>query len=187
VLACGDIVHYYLQPGWRDQSARSGTLRRVSLNSWAILIAVIGAGFELVGLWMVVREIAGDRRRARLLLDKERSWRPKPPTPARRVMPHQVERGPAISTTMQRSLESHVAQSLASLVTAHNQLVHDLDAAIDGRTDQLLKEIDSGDNALRDVLRELLRGSIVERLAGVVAIGIGITLSATASVLSSLG
>jgi hypothetical protein len=75
---------------------------------------------------------------------------------------------------------------LTSLANAHNQLVHDIDLALDQRTAQLLEAIDTGDKELRDVLRELLRGSLVERYAGVAAIGAGILLSMAASILGSL-
>lgn len=83
--------------------------------------------------------------------------------------------------------ERMIAGQMASLVTGHNQLVRDTEEALDNRTEQLLQEIDAGDKAARDVLRELLRGSITERMAGVVAISAGILLSAASSILSSLG
>lgn len=58
---------------------------------------------------------------------------------------------------------------------------------IDVRACQLLDEMDKGDAALRNGLRELLRASLTERIVGVSAIALGIVLSMTASILSSLG
>jgi hypothetical protein len=137
---------------------------------------------------MVVREIAADRERARALLDKQRSWQPPRRPPPRRVHPSQVEIGNSPLIRLQTGgHEKTVARQIASLVTGHNQLVRDSEEMLDKRTEQLLEEIDSGDKGLRDVLRELLRGSILERMAGVVAIGAGILLSAASSILSSLG
>jgi hypothetical protein len=67
-----------------------------------------------------------------------------------------------------------------------NRLTHEVGDAVDKRTGELLTEIDKGDAALNAVLRELLGANIRERVIGVIAIGFGIVLSMTASILSSL-
>lgn len=95
---------------------------------------------------------------------------------------------PASVASLQSGVKDrHIAGMIASLVTGHNQLVRDNEEALDNRTGQLLEEIDKGDKELRDVLRELLGENIKQRVIGVIAIGAGIVLSMTASILSSLG
>jgi hypothetical protein len=80
-----------------------------------------------------------------------------------------------------------VAAQIASLATGHNQLKHDVEKALDDTTAALRGEIDRDDKELRDVLRYLLRGSVVERVGGVVAILVGIALSLAATILGALG
>lgn len=82
---------------------------------------------------------------------------------------------------------SRLLEHIAGVANAHLRFTKDVAEALDQNTGALLKEIDKGDRALRDVLRELLRGSIIERLLGVVAIGVGIVLSMSASILSTVG
>jgi hypothetical protein len=158
----------------------------MSLHAWAVVFAVLGAGAELLGVGMIVREIAGDRRRARRLLDKERTWRPEKRGPARRVHESMLEDRYARAGITVGSNRGRSERLIAELATAHNQLVKDSEEALDQRTALLLNEIDDGDSSLRDVLGELLRGSIVERMAGVAALALGIVLSMTASILGSL-
>jgi hypothetical protein len=158
----------------------------MSLNTAAIIFAVLGASAELVGIGMIVREIAGDRRRARELLDKQRTWKPEMRGPARRVHGSAFEDRFARAGIKVGGHQGRAERFIAELATAHNELVVESQNALEQRTDVLLKEIDSGDASLRDVLRELLRGSVVERMAGVAALGLGVILSMTASILSSL-
>jgi hypothetical protein len=160
----------------------------VSLHAVAIILAVLGALAELAGLGMVIREIASDRDRARGLLDKERRWKSGVRTPPRRVSPSSLEARSrfSVGSLQPGDVQRHFAAQAAALVSAHNQLVHDVDEAVDRRTSELLEAIDTGDKELRDVLRELLHGSVTERYFGVVAIAAGILLSMAASILSSL-
>jgi hypothetical protein len=158
------------------------------LNTWAIIFAAIGACSELLGLGMVVLGIKGDRSRARSLLDKQRSWKPERRSPPRRVGGSAINVRPSgLSSLQTGAAERHLAGIIASLVTGHNQLVRDSEEALDRRTGQVLDEIDKGDKELRGVLRELLGEGIQQRVIGVVAIAVGITLSMVASILSSLG
>lgn len=137
---------------------------------------------------MVVREIAGDRDRARRLLDKQRNWRPEKRGSPRRVSGSAINVRPSGLGSLQvGGAERHLASMFASLITSHNELVHDSQEALDQRTTALLEEIDKGDKELREVLRELLGENIRERVIGVVAIASGIVLSMTASILSSIG
>jgi hypothetical protein len=152
----------------------------------AIVLAVLGAAAQLTGVVIIVREIAGDRDRARALLDKNRSWRPEKRPAPRRVMEQAVAYKQTNWSQFDGGEQGHNARNIASLVNAHNQLQHDVGSALDERTKALLEEVDSGDKELRDVLRELLRGSILERYVGVAAIGVGIVLSMAASIASSL-
>jgi hypothetical protein len=158
------------------------------LNTLAIIFAVLGACSELFGLAMVVLEIKGDRDRAQSLLDKQRAWKPERRPPARRVSASAISMRPAgVGSLQAGGSERHIAGMFASLITGHNQLVRDSEEALDQRTGQLLEEIDKGDKELRNVLRELLGENIRQRVIGVITIAAGIALSATASVLSSVG
>jgi hypothetical protein len=157
------------------------------LNTWAIIFAVLGAGSELFGLGMVVREIKGDRDRARSLLDKRRNWKPERRSSPRQVSASAINLRPTGLGSLQvGGSDRHRASMFASLVNGHNQLAHDMGVALDERTAALLDEIDKGDRELRGVLRELLGESVRERVIGVVAIGAGIALTMVSSILSSL-
>lgn len=161
----------------------------MSLNALAILLAALGASAELFGLVMIVREIAGDRERARGLLEKDRQWRPERRSSPRRVLPSSVEARSrfGIGSLQPADIRQHSARQVTDLINAHNQLAHDVGKSLDDRTTALFEAIDTGDKELRDVLRELLRGSIIERYVGVAAIGAGILLSMAASILSTIG
>lgn len=153
-----------------------------------IILAALGSAAQVGGVILVVREIAGDRRRARDLVDKQRQWRPARPTPPRRVSPGQVEvRNLPPTSAFHRPAGQQVAAQIASLITSHNTLVHDFEDAIEKKTAAILDEVDRGDAELREVLRYLLRGSAVERFGGVVAILIGIVLSLASTVLGAAG
>jgi len=159
-----------------------------SLNTWAIIFAVLGASSELFGLGTVVWQIKGDRDRARSLLDEQRNWKPERRPPPRRVSASSINMRPSgVGSLQAGGAERHLAGMFASLITGHNQLVRDNEEALDQRTGLLLDEIDKGDKELRSVLRELLGENIRQRVIGVVAIGAGIALSMLASILSSLG
>jgi len=112
------------------------------LNTWAIIFAALGAGSELFGLGMVVREIKGDRDRARSLLDKHQS--------PRQVSASAINLRPTGLGSLQvGGSDRHLASMFASLVSGHNQSVHDMGGALDKRTAALLDEIDNGDKELR--------------------------------------
>lgn len=169
--------------------SHSTILAMSALNTLAVIFAILGAGVELVGLWAVAQEIASDWRRGRDLIDKQRKWKPERRPPPRRVSASAISMRPAGVGSLQKgALERQISGLIASLVSGHNQLVRDSEEALDLRTGQLLEAIDKGDKELRDVLRELLsKENIRRRVIGVVAIGIGITLTMVASILSSLG
>lgn len=172
----------------RFPSVESPTIRDMSLDTLAIILAVLGAGAQVVGLGTVVWQIKGDRDRARSLLDKQRKWKPPNRPPPRRVGPGSINvKPPALSSLQVGSADRQLAGLFASLVNGHNQMVRDTEEAIDKRTAELLDQVDEGDKELRDVLRELLGESIKPRVVGVVAIGAGIILSMAASILSTIG
>jgi len=157
----------------------------VTLEAWAIIFAALGAFSEIFGLVMVVRQIAADRDRARKLLNKHRNWHPPKRPGPRRVSASSINVRPGGLGSMQVG-GADLAGMFASLVGGHNQLVHDVEQGLDQRTGQLLEEMDRGDKELRDVLRELLSSSILERTIGVTAIGFGIAFAMIASILSTL-
>jgi hypothetical protein len=160
----------------------------MSNTALVIILATLGAAAQLGGVVFVVREIAGDRRRARELVDKQRQWKPPGLRPPRRVSRGQVEARPLPTTSpFHRPAGQQVAAQIASLATGHNQLKHDVEKALGHAVEELLEEIDRGDNELRDVLRYLLRGSAIERTGGVLAILVGIVLSLAATIVGAVG
>ena len=156
------------------------------LNTWAIILAAAGGLSELFGLVMVIREIAADRSRAGRLLDKKRNFRPADRGSPRRVHASSLESRSPFTQMERGGAERVVRGQIASLATGMNRLTHEVGDALDKRTRELLTEIDQGDAALNAVLRELLGANVKERMIGVAAIGVGIVLSMTASILSSL-
>jgi hypothetical protein len=158
----------------------------VCTQTLAICFSVVGGLTEIAGLAMVVREIRSDGLRAREILDLRRDLRPP------RVEPQSPELQPPIKDptwkdvaegTATRELEGRIAQVAGD--------VSELSARVERQKFELgidvLREIDRGDNEMRQRFREILTGSMRERWIGVLALLIGILLSATGSVLSSLG
>jgi hypothetical protein len=147
-----------------------------------IVLGSLGAAAQFGGVVLVVKEIAGDRAKARELVDKQRDWKPRTPRPPRRVFAAEVE---IKNTPFHPAENQQIAEKFASIITAHNQVVHDVDQGFEQRTALLLEQIDEGDRQLRDVLRYLLRGSVIERIGGVLAILAGILLSLAATIVGA--
>jgi hypothetical protein len=152
-----------------------------------ILLASLGAAAQFVGVVLVVREIAGDRRRARALIDKQRQWKPQKRGPPRRAHASQLEDRSPFAQMQQHRAGERQARQMAEIVTALNRLAHETGDALDQRTAALLEEIDKGDKEQRDVLRYLLRGSAVERFGGVACILVGILLSLASTIVGTAG
>ena len=174
-------------PALSLSAASSEKLERVCLNTWAIILAALGGVFEIFGVGMVVREISKDRKRAETLLDKERAFRPQKSRNPRTVHARSLESRSPLVQMQQGGSERQMLNHIASLATGINRLNAEVSDLVEARTGQILSEVDKGDTALNAVLRELLGANIRERVIGVVAIAVGIALSMTASIFSSLG
>ena len=125
--------------------------------------------------------------RARDLLDKIRQHRP----PPREYPPDLPVNATAMPSDYSRQF-GHAPDvvQLRVKVEAAVAALANLRRAVDKERDELegklLHEIDAGDEELRDGFRGILAGDLTIRTAGVLALGLGIVLSATGSVLGSL-
>lgn len=162
------------------------------MQAAAVIASILGGIFELGGLAAVVLQIKSDRERARALLTKDRAHRPPkrkypPDLPIRGEQPTPSELSrhfekPPSAFRLLGEPESNVA-ALANLLSDQRQAV---DKERDELEVSLLREIDTGDEELRDGFREILAGNLRLRTAGVAALAIGIVLTAIGSALSSL-
>ena len=163
----------------------------MSLQTVAVVLSVVGGIAELAGLGMVIREIGADRRRARELLapkrqhhDPRRRYDPKLPVPGTAITPG--ERTSHLDNPDVYAVRRQAARGLATLANTMIDMRKAIDKERDGLEAKLLHEIDKGDDELRERFREVLESDLTERWTGVIALGIGIVLAATGSVLSSL-
>jgi len=153
----------------------------------AIIFSVVGGLSELFGLGMVIREIGADRKRARTLLAGSRQYR-RP----QRQYPSRVPRAGAtagyggVGTRQADALHRETHDAIAILANSLTDVTKRLDEERDDLEEKLLKEVDQGDDDLRQAFREVLESDLTERWVGVTALGVGIVLAATGSVLGSL-
>lgn len=157
----------------------------------AIIVSILGGLFELGGLAAVMLEIKSDRDQARALLSKDRQHQ----APLRRYPPDLPVRGTTVTPGERRrfghspdvyQLRAEVERSVAALANHLTDQRRALDKERDELEVKLFKEIDAGDEELREGFREILAGDLRIRTAGVSALLVGILLSATGSVLGSL-
>jgi hypothetical protein len=153
------------------------------------VLTALGGAFEFVGLGLVVREIADDRRQAKQLFVARRPRsKPRRRYPARalaksgRLMPGApVALSPA---EQQRALVQAFNKLDAAAYNALLEMRKALDAELDGSVDELRSEILSSDNELRGHLRYVLAGSIRTRVTGAVLLGAGIVLEIAGAIVA---
>jgi hypothetical protein len=155
------------------------------LQALAICLSVAGGISEFVGLAMVVREIRSDRRRASEILDLRREIQLRPP-----VEEPPPGEPPISAPTWKDVTEGTATKELEQRIARVGGKVSELEARIERQKQEIgievIREIDRGDNEMRQRFREILTSSLRERWIGVSALLFGIALSATGSVLSSL-
>lgn len=140
----------------------------MSVNTWTVLLAILGLSAELFGLGLVAFDIAQDRRRARELLEGDAGRFP-------------VGR----SITMPYRIEGHEAAVEGRLNRVEEQIA-DLQA-VEGELrsayqDELAKRV----GALVRFLNEQLSGGIGRRAIGAVLFAGGALLGAAANVVGAL-
>jgi hypothetical protein len=156
----------------------------------AIGLSTLGAAAELVGLLLVVREIANDRERGRRLLLKLEA----PPSPERHYPPRFTPSmsppeyaNPAWSQSMHvEGVIRHVRQLEAAVGNGFIGLRKTMDAEVDGAVHQLAQDAAERDRELADGLRYVLAGSTRDRVIGVVLLAVGIVLGLAGSVVGNL-
>jgi len=156
--------------------------------TWLVILLSAASGLsELAGVFLVVREIAADRRRAQELFPtaeqvprRERSYPPRVPAPGP---------NPWAQLTLPRAgeLEQQVGRGLAMLANAMIDLRKALDTQLDSSVAELRQEAEVREAEIRSHLGYVLAGSIRERLIGVILLAAGIVLAVAANVLSALG
>jgi hypothetical protein len=162
----------------------------VSLTALAIVLTAVGGACELAGLWIVVRGILQDRQRAaRLLVRRERKPGPKRSYPAE-VFSSGLT--PPWASSMygdrmqMRGVIEHVQRLEASVANILIRIRKAVDTELDNSVANLREEMAQHDDALRDILTDLLAGSIRDRWTGVVLLGLGIALAVAGSIVGNV-
>ena len=157
----------------------------------AIALSTAGGTAELLGLFMVWREIASDRQRGRRLLrDLETRQPPRrrypPPTSGSSPLTPQWASSVYGSERQISGIVGRIQGLEASVGNALIALKKGTDAELDRAIGGLEQEMARRDADLRDGLRYVLAGSTRERTIGAVLVGVGIVLAAAGSVLGTL-
>lgn len=156
-----------------------------------VSLAVAGGLCQLGGLWLVIRQIGADRRRAAELIGR----RPKYDPPRRpRVNPVPVPgrwSGPGVLGTFDKPPDPRQvgAESARAIATVFNGLVklkERTEKERDDLAEALVGEIQDGDDYLRDRFKEILESDLSERWIGVAVLFLGITFEAAASIIGAL-
>jgi hypothetical protein len=155
------------------------------MQSLSIVLAVAG------GLWLVIRKIGDDRRRAAELIGRQpRYERP----PRKRVRPVPLPgrwSGPGVLGTFDnppdpRQVGVESARSIATVFNGLIKLKEKTEKERDELAEVLIAEIQAGDDYLRDRFKEVLESDLSERWIGVAVLFLGISLEVAASVLGTL-
>lgn len=146
-----------------------------------VAIAATGAGAlcELVGLGLVVSEIAEDRKRAREFL---RTLAPRQ-TPQRSYPP----RPSGLTAVTPPAITSEgLVRAWAGLVGQIIEMRKSIDSDLDRSISTVYADVAQRDKALSEGLRYVLAGSTSKRIWGVGLLAVGIILAAGGSIVSSL-
>jgi hypothetical protein len=153
------------------------------------ILTAVGGGFELVGLGLVVKEIADDRARARRLFSpRRRKLKP------RRRYPGRLSAGSLAGSrsnsmrpaaTQQRELEAATAKMGAILANGLIGMRKALDTQLDQSVDELRSEIEAADDEVREHLRYVLAGGVRDRVIGAGLLGVGIVLEIAGAIVSA--
>jgi hypothetical protein len=153
------------------------------------VLGATGGVCELVGLVLVAKDIADDRRQARrLFAPRQRRTRPR-----RRYPPKAGPRSPTQSpvdsmrpaSQQQDALRKAIANIEVSVYNALIEMRKSLDAQHDEAVEQLGTEILKSDNEIRGHLRYVLAGSIRSRVIGAAVLGAGILFEIAGAILSA--
>jgi hypothetical protein len=161
------------------------------MQTLSIALAIAGGFCQLGGLWLVIRKIGDDRRRAAELVGR----RPQYETPSRkRVRPVPLPgrwSGPGVLGTFDSPPDPRQvgAESARSITTVFNGLIklkEKTEKDRDELAESLIAEIQGGDDYLRERFKEVLESDVNERWIGVTVLFVGIVLEVAASVLGTL-
>ena len=161
----------------------------MTTGTLAVGFSIAGGACELLGLAIVIREIASDRARGRQLLARLDSRKPpkrthplapmasSSPMPNAGLMSHSTQ----VAETYRevQRLEARVSGALVKL----KQIT---DAELDQAVERVQNDLAERDAELRDGLRYVLAGSTRDRIVGAGLLVGGIVLAAAGSVLSGL-
>jgi hypothetical protein len=161
-----------------------------SVSALAGALTAAGGASELLGLVLVVKEIAEDRARARRLFSpRRRKSKPKRRYPGR-VSPGPTTGSPFSSmrpaADQQRELEVAVRKIGAMLANGLIDMRKALDAQHDQAVDELRAEIVAADEELRGHLLYVLAGSVRDRMIGAGLLGVGLVLEIAGAVISAV-
>lgn len=161
----------------------------MSESTTIVLLTLAGGGFEALGVAMIVREIAQDRRQARSLfspitLDVHSA--------DHAHMAESVTLGAdsqAQQTVAERVniLERAMSSLLEAIETSAQATKIEMRKAIQEAAQELSRKDKERDDALRRFIHDQLTGGIGLRIAGVVSILIGIVCTTAAGILQVAG
>ncbi|MBS1894304.1 MAG: hypothetical protein JST59_23640 [Actinobacteria bacterium] len=162
------------------------------MQIWVVAFAAAGAACQLVGLWLVIRKIGDDRRRAAELIARPRRYttpvrksvRPVP-MPARWSSPGGL--GTFDKPPDPRQVGTEAARSITTVFNGLVKLKEKSERERDELADALLAEIEGGDEFLRMRFREILESDLTERWIGVAFLFAGILFEAAASITGTIG
>jgi hypothetical protein len=154
----------------------------------AVLLSVLGGGFELAGLMIVVLGIRRDREEARRLFvpRPRKSWRTRTYPPKASPRSYPSIGGPVTVGNPLRQIAEYVSKVDAA---AHNNFIaiqKAFDADLKDAADLLRKEAADADDELRESLRYVLAGSVRGRAWGAVFLFVGIVLAVAGSIVGTL-
>jgi hypothetical protein len=161
------------------------------MQSWTIALATAGAACQFVGLWLVIRKIGDDRRRAARLIARPRSYSAPTRTTVQPVPMPARWSSPGILGTFDEPPDPRQGGSEAarSITTVFNGLVNTKEKSErerDELAEALLSEIEGGDDFLRTRFKEILESDLTERWIGVAFLFAGILFEAAASITGAI-
>jgi hypothetical protein len=155
------------------------------MTALAIVLIVAGAVLELAGIAMIALQIRSDQQRARELVG-EPLEPPGVTVPVGRslTLPYDVEgRQPTLEERVER-VEADVAHMRQDLLARTQELQENLGSSILGAADKLERQAQIRDEALRDLLRDVLTGDLGRRRLGVAFVLVGLVVATAGNLVS---
>jgi hypothetical protein len=159
----------------------------VSSTAWVVVLATIGFFAEVGGVGLIAFDIRDSRRQARRIMERGQTVRLGQAVSEERALPIQAVGGrqPSLAERV-ADLERRYRELAERLVDGLGAVRRELRADASERA-RHVEEIVRADYAvLRDVLGDMLAGSLGRRIWGVVLVVLGVAASWAANLVSAL-